>query len=368
MSETTPQSPAKPAELEDLEKEKLRIEIEKLKQPAWRNPAYLSLLTPLVIGGFSIYLGFKSEFFDIQSQRLELTKERLTQEQAELATSIAAQQALKAQLDQDVSAFEQQKADLEAELADLRKRYENAAIYASLDTLVESGRAFILDDRVQRLVADLRDPATQVQTELVIREYLDMDLGEELEGPLLYALTVGLDDEAAFGAFLAMARETNSFGFFSNTGGVHYWPATYQYDLIELVVDRIAAQSYNPSNAPRSMRWFRRLDEDQITLPTFSDQPGHARATAFLTKLALDGAAFKFDRQSAVSTLMILDPEASVRIAARVIQDPVMRDALSGGGGEYDLRHLQARLTHLGSEMKLPLSYDPPEPWDKFLQ
>ena len=111
MTETTIEVQKSP-EIEALEKQKLELEIAKLKQPPWMNPSYLALTTPLIVAGFSIYISSQTGFFDFQKAKLDW-------EQKRLQVKIDAQQEQRTQLENDIATFEQQKKDLEQQIAQL---------------------------------------------------------------------------------------------------------------------------------------------------------------------------------------------------------------------------------------------------------
>jgi hypothetical protein len=76
---------------EELEQRKLQLEIEKLKLPFWKNPAYLTILVTIIVGFSSYYIATdkekkhqiddltkKNDILEKQQNELERTKVELT--------------------------------------------------------------------------------------------------------------------------------------------------------------------------------------------------------------------------------------------------------------------------------------------------
>src|SRR5687767_2687642 len=90
---------------EDLEKEKLQLEIAELSRAWWKKPAYIGAALPTILALMTIVYGFvtgyfQSEFRRLQNDKAVLEREKATlvQENARLKTEISAIRDEKAQV------------------------------------------------------------------------------------------------------------------------------------------------------------------------------------------------------------------------------------------------------------------------------
>src|SRR5689334_18863799 len=83
---------------DDLERQKLLLEIRELQWSWWQRPSYIAAFLPAILGGLTLFVGYKTGYFNAVSERL------------------AAQRLL---LDRDVKDFTNQKEHLVAEVTKL---------------------------------------------------------------------------------------------------------------------------------------------------------------------------------------------------------------------------------------------------------
>lgn len=98
------------SEKERLECAKLPAEIDHIKAPLWRIPAFYSALGPVLLAMLGLILTWRSGWFDAQKLSLEAKRETLEFEVAQLNDRKQAQEAVVAQLRQRIE-------DLTRELA-----------------------------------------------------------------------------------------------------------------------------------------------------------------------------------------------------------------------------------------------------------
>lgn len=346
MNNTADTAVATKAELERL---KLQAEVTRLNRPFWRDPTYLALLTPLIIAAWSIYIGFNTQFFDLQKERLALQKENLTRETGRLEDRKEALQV-------EVRAFEETKAELELELATLRTKLENAELYFALDGLSDDADGvWFHDPRVETLVDLARAEPTAEVTLAAIDEYLQPALPPTTQAALLYVIVEATGDDAAFDSFLDLTRSDaalDDFRFFRSTGPGQ-WPVAYRERLLETSLDLLQMAQGDARRTDNVLNWYSNTFGFAADLPTFADHPYHGEAVATLERLARDGDANVYDRTTALNSLMLFAPARALPVIALMSQDPVMVSHLSNTGLLW-LEALRERLDHLDGPTDFP--------------
>jgi hypothetical protein len=73
---------------EDLEREKLLLEIQQLKDPWWKKPAYMLAALPTLLAALSLIYGFANGYFQATAVKLENQKHDLQIEKDRLQTEV----------------------------------------------------------------------------------------------------------------------------------------------------------------------------------------------------------------------------------------------------------------------------------------
>ena len=95
---------------DDLELQKLALEIRELQRAWWQRPVYLSILLPVVLGSLTVLAGILSGYFDRERTQLKRSIESLKRENTAL---------LQAQ-----SVIRQASADAEKRLRNFNEKYQ----------------------------------------------------------------------------------------------------------------------------------------------------------------------------------------------------------------------------------------------------
>jgi chromosome segregation ATPase len=97
---------------EDLETEKLRLEIADLKKRWWKRPVYIAALFPTLLALTTLIYGFSNGYFQAASERIKAENVKLENQQHDLK--------------KEVEAFIAQKLEIEGQLKILSGRLEEA--------------------------------------------------------------------------------------------------------------------------------------------------------------------------------------------------------------------------------------------------
>ncbi len=221
-SGTAPEAPPAPDDnsLNGLERKKLLAEIDELKRPLWRRPAFLGVLGPTLLAagslGYAIWTG--SEFLDLERSRLENDKTLLeiqnTQAQQRLNTENQKLEEARLELElarTDVAKAEAQlqsrAAEIEVELSETQKKFDadlaaqqdrfDRALSAEKDALNlaldRERRNFITEkSRLTSQLDELREHMASrleaLDIEVKDREQRLADLQEQLRAPETFTL------------------------------------------------------------------------------------------------------------------------------------------------------------------------------------
>src|SRR5712664_2343255 len=90
---------------DELEKQKLALEVEQLREPWWKRPGYLAIVIPSLLALGAVIAGFSTRFFQNQYELIELKNERALREKDEI--------------EQDKQKLNQDKENLKTSIADL---------------------------------------------------------------------------------------------------------------------------------------------------------------------------------------------------------------------------------------------------------
>ncbi|WP_299616997.1 hypothetical protein [Pelagibius sp.] len=337
---------------EDLERLKLKAEVATLSRPFWRDPAYLTLLTPLIIGAWSIYIGFNTQFFDLQKERLALQKENLTRQTDELVDR-------KEELGEEVRVFEERRAELELEITTLRTKLEHAELYLTLDGLnEEEDGVFFSDPRIKTLLRLSLDAATVDVTLAAVEDYLQPTLPPSTQAALLYVIVKTTGDGAVLNRFLELADRDAAHGdfkFFRSTGP-HSWPEAYRERLVKGSLDLLRSAQNDERKIDNILEWFRHIFVYENDFPTFETHPFHSEAVATIEQIAHSKISH-YDRAMALNALILFAPERALPVIAQMTQDPVIVNYLSSSGLNW-LENLKERISLMGGPTNFPLSLE----------
>ena len=118
---------------DDLEKEKLRLEIQELQKPIWRKTSILAIVGPTLLAGGSLLLGLYTGLFNAQNERFNAQNERLRNETALLGLQKIKLNdeivVLRTDVEREKKAVAQEKQDINRQLAE-----EKARLQATLET------------------------------------------------------------------------------------------------------------------------------------------------------------------------------------------------------------------------------------------
>lgn len=104
---------------EDLEREKLRLEIEQLKEVWWKKPAYMLAALPTLLAVLSLIYGFANGYFQATAVKLENQKHELAVQKGELEARVKELTKMRAELEEQRKLIEQAIKSKEEKLEDL---------------------------------------------------------------------------------------------------------------------------------------------------------------------------------------------------------------------------------------------------------
>ena len=119
---------------EELERIKLELEIRKLKDPWWKNPAYILAALPTMLAVLSLIYGFANGYFQATATKLENQKHDLQLEKDKLEADLKTIAATKEALTHQVEELEHTKEvyEEEAKMADeAYRRWSTAEEYSN---------------------------------------------------------------------------------------------------------------------------------------------------------------------------------------------------------------------------------------------
>jgi hypothetical protein len=99
---------------EDLEREKLILEIQQLKNPWWKKPAYVLAALPTLLAVLSLIYGFANGYFQATATKLENQKHDL--------------QVQKDKLEADIKEFSTRRDELEQTNKELKMQVDNLTV------------------------------------------------------------------------------------------------------------------------------------------------------------------------------------------------------------------------------------------------
>ena len=174
--------------IEDLEKEKLRLEIAAIDRPIWKKPTFWAAIVPILVMLYGAGQLAITGYFDNQRTLIEIDRNDL---EAEIETKRV---ELAKQAEETRKALEQMEIEFQAEMALLQKKQqaerEKLRQIGALGPVREAIAAMHNDDRswepyesrpMHQLIAQLRkeDRFRDDRTALVVKEFRRDDLEPE---------------------------------------------------------------------------------------------------------------------------------------------------------------------------------------------
>jgi hypothetical protein len=119
---------------EELEREKLLLEIEQLKEPWWKKPVYMLAALPTLLAALSLIYGFANGYFQATATKLENQRHDLQVQKDKLEADVKEVAATKEKLALQVEQLERTREvyEEEAKMADeAYRRWSTAEEYSN---------------------------------------------------------------------------------------------------------------------------------------------------------------------------------------------------------------------------------------------
>lgn len=165
--------------LEDLEKEKVQLEIDELKRHWLKNPHYLQVLLPTILAIFSLLYAITSGLFSSKQELLELNKRQLetdiTNFQKEKTTLIGTNNQLKTQIGYYNDSLENKNLILKKyEASFTKERQKIQSLNIEVEILKSTKDDY--NQQIKQLEKEFNSKKQRYLKEIESKYYLEIDL------------------------------------------------------------------------------------------------------------------------------------------------------------------------------------------------